>query len=126
MMKVLLVEDYPVLKRSMADFIRIVFGKEAIVFVTGSLIEAQLIFNGHNADLDFIVMDTHIEGGDNTFNFTREISTVYNRPIIATTTDEDSRTKMIRFGCTHACHKRDFFKFLENVLHPVIMANQTN
>lgn len=111
--KVLLVEDYVGMQKSLSDFVKIVYGKEAVVLIAATLIEAEAHFNKHADDLDFILMDTSLGKGVTTFELTKRISQTFKRPIITTSTDKEYREKMLKIGCTHECNKSDLLDFLE-------------
>ena len=113
--KVLLVEDHPGMQISLAECVRVVFGKEVVVLVAGTLLEAEDFFKGHADELDFILMDTSLGKGITTYDLTSNISKVFKRPIIATTTDDSSQKHMMRIGCTHKCYKWELLEFLRGL-----------
>jgi CheY-like chemotaxis protein len=111
--KVLLVEDYPSLQVVLPDCVKVVFGKDVVVLVSGTLCDAEATFQRHAHELDFILMDTSLGRGVNTFDFVSRISKVFKQPIVAISTDELHRKKMVELGCTHGCPKSELREFLE-------------
>lgn len=111
--KVLLIEDYPQLQGMISIQIRMVFGEDTNVVTAGTLQEAEDLYQAHVCDIDIILMDTHLSKGTNTTVLAKRISLEFNRPIIAISTDEDSRKALVKNGwCTDQCEKSDIRAFL--------------
>ncbi len=111
--KVLLIEDYDSLQKLITEQLKIVFGKTVEVVVAGSLKVAEELYEAHVRDVDMILMDTHLGGGENTFALAKRISMEFNRPIVAISTDEVARETLVKRGWrTHQCNKSDLLKFL--------------
>lgn len=111
--KVLLVEDYPTLQIILPDCVKVVFGRDVVVLVAGTLRDAEATFYRHANELDFILMDTSLGKGVTTFDFVSRISKLFKQPIVAISTDELHRKKMVELGCTHECQKSELREFLE-------------
>jgi len=112
--KVLLVEDYVNLQIALADCIKDIFGSNTVVLVAGTLLEAENIFKDQADEIDFILMDTSLGKKVTTFDFTSRISKIFKRPIVAISTNDDNRKKMIQLGCTHECVKYNLREFLKS------------
>jgi response regulator of citrate/malate metabolism len=111
--KVLLIEDSTAMQSRISQMIKKVFGDETDVVIAGSLQEAEDLYQAHVGDVDMILMDTHLGEGTNTTALAKRISLEFNRPIIAISTNKDSRKTLINNGwCTHQCCKSEILKFL--------------
>ena len=113
--KVLLVEDHRALQLMITDSVRLHLGKDTIVLVAGTVSEADELFSQHCAEIDLILMDTHLGGKVTTFEFTKKISKVFGGMIVATSVEDDNHAAMLSCGCTHSCNKGDLFNFLMNL-----------
>ena len=111
--KVLLVEDYPSLQIILPDCVKVVFGSDVVVLVAGTLRDAEVTVERHANELDLILMDTSLGRGVTTFDLVSRISKIFRQPIVAISTDELHRKKMIELGCTHGCPKSELREFLE-------------
>jgi len=112
--KVLLVEDRPSLQYSFTYAIKSIFGEKTVVLVTGKLAEAEAFFSDNVGELDLILMDATIEDGETTFRLVADIVKVFKRPIVAMSSNNDDRKKMMELGCTHDCDKGNIVDFLTN------------
>ena len=114
--KVLLVEDSVPMQIMIRDTFWHLCGRDVVVLVADTPVEAELIFNGHNSDLDLILLDSRLKRGTTTFELAKKISPVFDRPIIAISTDEDYRRQMLKCGCTDECAKYDLLAYLREII----------
>jgi len=112
---VLLVEDDVSLQRCISRLITGTFGAHIIVLIAGTIDEAELIFDGHNQEIDIIFLDTHLDRNVTTFEFTRRISKVFKNSIVAISSNDNDRQDMMKLGCTHECRKSDIAIIIKRI-----------
>jgi response regulator of citrate/malate metabolism len=112
---VLLVDDDPSIQLTLPDYIQLTLGMQTVVLVAGTVSEAENHFWQNIDMLDFILLDTQLAGGETTFLFAQQISSVFRKPIIAISHNKTHRQEMVRVGCTHECSK----SLLDDVLLPL-------
>ena len=114
--KVLLVEDSVPMQGMIRDTFRYLCGRDVVMLVADTPVEAELIFNGHNSDIDMILLDSRLKHGTTTFELAKKIRPVFDRPIIAISIDEDYRRQMLKCGCTGECPKSDLLAYLREII----------
>ena len=110
--KVLLIEDFIQAQDMITQMIKIVFGEDTEVVVTGSLKEAEMLYEEHGNSVDVIFIDTNLENDEKTHKLAERIAQEFNRPLVAISAEASNRKEMIEAGCTHECDKHDVLKLL--------------
>jgi CheY-like chemotaxis protein len=109
---VLVVEDNPTFKIYIGDSLIHIFGKSTQIHIGATVEEARRLFAEHGETLSFILMDTNLVKGEETFELTREIRSKFSGPIIATSVSQENAEPMMECGCSHFCRKDGLLDFL--------------
>lgn len=93
------------------------FKQSANILQATNLVDAEAIFL-ENPGINLIVIDGYFGGTlMDTLPLIKKIRETFKGEIIAVSTDDDSRTRMVAAGCSSQVEKNDSVLFIERYLH---------
>ena len=110
---ILVIEDDPIWQK----VYYLSFKQSANILQATNLVDAEAIFL-ENPGINLIVIDGYLgETILNTLPLIKKLRETFKGEIIAVSTDEDSRTRMVAAGCSSQVDKNDSVPFIERYLH---------